>query len=184
MKMNLTGKLLIAPPNVRGNFWSKTVIFVTEDHDQGSVGLVLNRQSKMTIKEFASQCGYDVDVPEQVHIGGPVNTRALTVLHDSKWRCDNTLRINKHFSVSSSKDILNRIAMGSGPNYWRLFVGLCTWAPGQLENEFKGNHPYNHDFSWLVATPDYNMVFDLDHQDQWTQAIEQSGMEFVQSVLA
>ena len=54
--MNLTGKLLIAPPSVRGNFWQKTVIYVTENHARGSMGLVLNKVSKMPIREFAQNC--------------------------------------------------------------------------------------------------------------------------------
>jgi putative AlgH/UPF0301 family transcriptional regulator len=43
--MNLTGKILIAPPNVKGNFWQKTVIYITEHHARGSMGLVLNKKS-------------------------------------------------------------------------------------------------------------------------------------------
>ena len=181
--MNLTGKLLIAPPNVRGNFWAKTVIFVTENADRGSVGIVVNKRSKMQLREFAEQCGVDLDLPGYVYVGGPVNVKALTMLHSAEWACGNTLRINNEFSISSSGDLLTRIAMGDCPNHWRLFVGLCQWAPDQLESELKGRHPYNHDFSWLTATPHRNSIFGLDGQDQWTQAIEQSGMEFVQRIL-
>jgi putative AlgH/UPF0301 family transcriptional regulator len=74
--------------------------------------------------------------------------------------------------------------MGDHPKHWRLLVGLCAWAPDQLTNEIKGIPPYNHDFSWLTATPNYTSVFGLDTQDQWTQSIEQSGSEFVQNLLA
>jgi putative transcriptional regulator len=77
--MSTTGKLLIAPPNVRGNFWQRTVIFVTEDHDRGSVGLVLNKTSKMSIKEFSEQHGVESDIEGSIYVGGPVNVNALTV---------------------------------------------------------------------------------------------------------
>jgi putative AlgH/UPF0301 family transcriptional regulator len=53
-----------------------------------------------------------------------------------------------------------------------------------LENEIKGQEPYNHNTSWLVATPNTDFVFNLDESEQWTQGIEQSGMEFVNSLLA
>jgi putative transcriptional regulator len=182
--MNLTGKLLIAPPSVKGNFWQKTVIFVTEDHDRGSMGLVLNKESKMPIREFAQQNGLNVDIDGFVHVGGPVNVKALTLLHSSEWACGNTMRLTDHFSLSSSHDLLQRLSVGDCPNHWRLCMGLCAWAPDQLDSELFGRHPYNHNLSWLLATPNYQTVFGLDGRDQWTQGIEQSGMEFVQNILA
>lgn len=182
--MNLTGKILIAPPNVRGNFWQKTVIFVTEDHARGSMGVVLNKQSKMSIREFGEQCNVDIDLDGFVYVGGPVNVKALTLLHSSEWKTNNTMQVNNEFSISSSHELLHRLAMGDHPKHWRLLVGLCAWAPEQLTNEIKGVPPYNHDFSWLTATPSYTSVFGLDDKDQWTQSIEQSGTEFVQNLLA
>jgi putative AlgH/UPF0301 family transcriptional regulator len=94
------------------------------------------------------------------------------------------MQVNEQFSISSSQELLLRLAMGDHPKHWRLLVGLCAWAPDQLTNEIKGIPPYNHDFSWLTATPNYTSVFGLDTQDQWTQSIEQSGSEFVQNLLA
>ena len=182
--MNLTGNLLIAPPNVRGNFWQKTVIFLTEHHKNGAVGLVLNKQSQMTITEFASQHNINLDIPGYIHVGGPVNVKALTMLHSSEWSCGNTMSINDKFSLSSSPDILTNLAMGNIPKVWRLFVGLCGWTSGQLENELHGNPPYNHNNSWLIASGSQQIIFELDSQTQWTEAIEHSGSEFAQSVLA
>jgi putative transcriptional regulator len=182
--MNFTGNLIIAPPSVRGNFWEKSTIFLTEQHNKGAVGLVLNKRSQMTIKEFALQHNVSLDVAGFVHIGGPVNVKAFTMLHSAEWKCSNTMRINDTFSISSSADILTNLAMGNCPARWRLFVGLCGWTPGQLENEIQGNPPFKHNHSWLVATADQDLVFDLDNQSQWTKAIDHSGNEFARSILA
>jgi putative transcriptional regulator len=182
--MNLTGKLLIAPPSVRGNFWQKTVIFVTENHIRGSMGIVLNKKSKMPIREFAQQCGVECNIPGVVYVGGPVNVKALTLIHSSEWSCSNTMHINNEFSISSSHDLLHKLATGDRPYKWRLVLGLCAWAPEQLENELKGVDPYSHNMSWLIATPNHNNVFELEGPDQWTTSIEQSGLEFVQTILA
>lgn len=182
--MNLASNLLIAPPKVRGNFWQKTVIFLTEHHSRGAVGLVLNKRSQMTITEFASQNNVKLDTPGFVYVGGPVNVKALTMLHTPEWACSNTMRINSNFSLSSSADILTSLAMGNAPRQWRLFVGLCGWTQGQLENEIAGNPPYEHDKSWLISSSNPTLVFESDKEDQWTQSIEQSGSEFAQSILA
>jgi putative transcriptional regulator len=181
--MNYNGKLIIAPPSIRGNFWQKSVIFITENHFKGSMGVLLNRNSKNTIKDFGTQVGFSCNIPGYVYIGGPVSTKALTILHSSEWRCENTLEINNDFSLSSHGEILQRLNDGDLPKYWRLFLGLCAWNPKQLENEVFGNHPYNHENSWLIATPTYHNVFELDSTEQWTYAIDKSSSEFVQKLL-
>jgi putative AlgH/UPF0301 family transcriptional regulator len=94
------------------------------------------------------------------------------------------MRVNNGFSLSSSPEILSMLAMGNTPKKWRLFVGLCGWTQGQLENEITGNPPYEHDKSWLIASARHDLVFDLDTQEQWTESIEHSGSEFAQSILA
>lgn len=180
----LAGKLIIAPPNVRGNFWQKTSVFVTEHHSNGSVGLVLNKPSKMSLKEFAKQNNVMLNIPGVVHVGGPVNVKALTMLHTNDWSCSNTMKIDNNFSISSSPDILTNLAMGHAPKQWRIFVGLCGWSKGQLENEIEGNPPYNKNQSWLVATPNIDIVFGQNGQSQWTESIELAGSEFAQKFLA
>lgn len=181
--MSRTGKLLIAPPSVRGNFWTKTVIFVTEDHERGNIGLVLNKPSKMTIREFSAQHGVESEVSGNIYVGGPVNVHALTVLHSSEWECGNTLKINQDYCLSSSSDLLQRFASNDCPKLYRMFAGLCAWAPNQLDCEMKGTQGYDHKFSWLISSSSLNGVFQLDGQQQWTWAIEKSSAEFAQTIL-
>ena len=181
---NLVGNLLIAPPSVKGNFFQKTVVLLTEHHNSGSVGLVLNKPSQVSIKEFAKQNNAMLDIPGVVHIGGPVNVKALTMLHSNDWVCDNTMCINEHFSISSSQEILTKMAMGYVPSKWRIFVGLCGWTKGQLTNELEGRPPYDRNQSWLTATANPEIVFGFQTQTQWTEAIELAGSEFAQKILA
>lgn len=181
---DLVGKLLIAPPSVRGNFFQKSVILLTEDHVKGSVGVVLNKPSTVTLKDFARQNNVALDIPGYAYIGGPVNVKALTMLHTNDWACANTLRINNKFSLSSSPEILTNIAMGYVPKQWRIFVGLCGWSKGQLQNEIEGVAPYDRNQSWLTSTSDLDLVFNKTGQEQWTEAIERSGSEFAQKFFA
>lgn len=182
--MNLAGKILIAPPSVKGTFWQKTTILLTENHASGSVGLVLNKPSKMSLNEFAKQNNVILNVPGVIHIGGPVNVKALTLLHTNDWVCSNTMQIDNNFSISSSADMLAKMAMGYVPSRWRMFLGLCGWTKGQLQNEIDGIPPYSKNNSWLTATSNENIVFDFDSQTQWTESIELSGSEFAQNLLA
>jgi putative transcriptional regulator len=181
--MELTGNLLIAPPAVKNNFWHKTVILVTEHHAHGSVGLVLNKRSQMSLVEFGSQIGININLPGFVYIGGPVNPKNLTVLHSKEWSSSNTMPINEHFSLSSSNDMIPRIANGDIPEYYRVFLGLSGWAPKQLISEIAGTPPWTHENSWLLTKADKTLVFGTDHNEQWCNALDQCGLEFAQSLL-
>lgn len=179
---DLVGSLLIAPPSLLGNFFEKTVILVTEDTFSGSMGIVLNKVSKMSLKEFSRKNNAEIDIPGYVYIGGPVNTKALVMVHSNEWSCDNTMQVSDRFSISSSSHMLTRLSMGDFPRQWRLFVGLCSWSRNQLKQELKGIPPYDHDRSWLTASADLHTVFDFDGEDQWVVSIERSGLEFAQNL--
>jgi putative transcriptional regulator len=182
--MNLIGNLLIAPPAVKGNFWYKTVIMITEHHGQGSVGLVLNKRSNMSVKEFGEQLGFKLDIPGFVYMGGPVNVKNLSFLHSNDWSSRNTMQINSDFSISSDEDILPRLAAGDSPIYWRLFLGVCGWSNGQLIGEIQGNAPWRKEHSWCLASADFDLVFGSDNKDQWCNALDRSGLEFAQNILS
>jgi putative transcriptional regulator len=181
--MELIGNLLIAPPSVKGSFWYKTVVIVTEHHDNGSMGLVLNKRSQMTVNEFAAQLGFNMDVPGFLYLGGPINVKNLSFLHSSEWRCNNTMRINQQLCLSSAEEILPRLALGDRPQQWRMFLGVCGWSPNQLLNEIKGLPPYDESVSWCTAKGDKDIIFGTDLKDQWVQSLERSGQEFAQNIL-
>ena len=182
--MTIVGNLLIAPPAVKGNFWHKTAILVTEHHAHGSVGVVLNKRSELTVKQFGEQIGFTLNYPGYLYVGGPVNSQSLSFLHTNEWVSKNTMRISDKFSVSSADDILPRMAAGDVPIKWRLFLGMCGWGAGQLMGEIKGIEPWSHNNSWITATADLDLVFDQDGKDQWCTALDHSAQEFAQNILA
>lgn len=177
------GNLLIAPPVVKGTFWYKTVIMVTECHLEGTVGLVLNKRSQLSVKEFGEQLNFELDYPGYIYQGGPVNVKSLSFLHTPEWSCKNTMIVNQDFAVSSADDILPRLAMGDHPARWRIFLGMCGWGQGQLESEIKGVPPLNHNSSWCFASSELDLVFNLDNKDQWVAGLDKSANEFAQNVL-
>jgi putative transcriptional regulator len=182
--MNLVGNLLIAPPSVKGNFWHKTVIMITEHHGQGSLGLILNRRSELSLKEFGKQLGFQIDLPGYVYIGGPVNVKNLSFLHSNEWISTNTMRVNDTFSISSAEDILPRMSLGDLPQQWRMFLGVCGWGPNQLMSEIQGQDPWKKETSWCTANGDLDIVFGSDHHDQWCNSLDRSGLEFAQNIFS
>lgn len=182
--LNLEGQLLIAPPSIKNNFWYKTVVMITEHTDNGSMGIVLNKRSSMTINEFSRQLGTTLDIPGFIYQGGPINLKSFSMIHSPEWECSNTMSITDDFCVSSAEDILPRFCLGDMPMHWRMFLGVSGWAPGQLADEIYGNPPRNHNLSWCLSNSDTKLVFDSDGKDQWCNAIDRSGQEFAQKMLA
>jgi putative transcriptional regulator len=181
--MEILGNLLIAPPAVKNSFWNNTVIMVTEHSIHGSVGLVLNKRSDLTIAEFGKQLGIKINTPGYLYIGGPVNSQSLSMLHSSEWSCSNTMQVTEEFSVSSAADVMPRLALGDSPIYWRIFLGLAGWAHNQLLGEINGTPPWRKETSWCLTKPNYDVVFESDQKDQWCKAIDQSASEFAHSIL-
>jgi putative transcriptional regulator len=182
--MELVGNILIAPPAVKNSFWQKTVILITEHSPQGTLGLVLNKPSNMTFVDFGAQLNTILNIPGNVYVGGPINNHSMSMIHTNEWRCKNTMQINSSLSVSSADDILPRLSVGDCPKHWRLFLGMCGWAPGQLMNEFRGVPPFNRNHSWCISKSSIDLSFDYDGMEQWGKYLDKSGLEFAQTILS
>jgi putative AlgH/UPF0301 family transcriptional regulator len=50
-------------------------------------------------------------------------------------------------------------------------MGLCSWAPGQLEAEILGQHPWPNESSWLTAPATEDIIFGVEGMDQWHEAV-------------
>ncbi|HID56391.1 TPA: YqgE/AlgH family protein, partial [Candidatus Poribacteria bacterium] len=71
-----------------------------------------------------------------IYLGGPVSSDRGFVLHKSSpTRWDSTLVVKDGISITTSRDILQAIARGEGPEKRLLALGYAGWSPGQLEQE-------------------------------------------------
>jgi putative transcriptional regulator len=182
--MNIPGTLLIAPPSVNHQLFRTSTVLVTDINGSGTTGLILNRESRMTIAEFGDRLGYDLDhVPSMLHIGGSDRQTSFSILHSPEWDSKNTFRINEYFSVSSDDDVLRKFADGDEPKQWRMFLGMCTWEPGQLDNEVNGIGSPKASINWCTSTCDSELVFDTDLEDIWDTALERCSNEFARNFM-
>jgi|SRR6056300_779417 len=178
--MKYHGKLLIAHPNVeKENIFAKTVIYIyQDDNEQGSVGVILNKASRFKITDICAEKNIVFgDTTKKVYHGGPVNGQALVLLHSNEWQSLNSAPAGNNLSVTSDNVMLEKIATGDEPAYWRLFAGMCGWAPGQLEAELTGQWPYRPENSWLIADADDSLIYDYDGKSQWTNLVETSSQQ-------
>ena len=141
--LSLAGSLLIAHPSLLDPNFCKTVLFLsTNDPEEGSFGLVLNRPSERTVADVLpdQDLGKLGEIP--VLIGGPVATDQLVFASfhwnaaSSKMECEHHLLLDEaQAALATQKKIV------------RAFIGYSGWSKGQLEAELAQH-------AWLVTKPD------------------------------
>lgn len=159
------GKILVAHPNLQSGIFSKSVIILTEHHNSGSVGFILNKPCQVDLGKIMNERGIAWESGDVLYQGGPLNTSALVMLHTDDFSSTNTMHLPGGYAVSSDELMVEKIVMGNVPNAFRFFTGICSWAPGQLDHEIKVNK------SWLTATPNDAMLFNSTGLKQWRKSL-------------
>lgn len=178
------GTLLIAPPHVQHRMWGSATILISNVSDKEVTGILLNKQSNMTLPVLGHRLNYDLDhLPGLLHLGGTDRQTSFSVLHSNDWSSVNTFKVNDHLSVSSDDEVLKRFENGDEPEYWRMFLGMCTWTPIQLENELAGLGSPKTDINWCVSTCDNDFIFETDIEDMWDVALERCSLEFAKNFM-
>jgi putative transcriptional regulator len=164
--MNLAlGKILVSHPNLDSGIFSKSVILLTEHHNAGSVGFILNKPCNIDLGKLMSDRGIAWHSGDALYTGGPLNTSSLVMIHTDDFNSQSTMHLPGGFAVSGDELMIEKIVMGNRPNAFRFFTGVCSWAPGQLMNEIQ------HNKSWLTATPNDAMLFNSTGLKQWRRAL-------------
>lgn len=174
--LNLSGQFLIAMPNQAGDEFDHTVIYICEHTSAGTVGLVINRTSDVTISDVLTQLEvvdemsiqYAARGTETVFFGGPVQTQRGFILHTPFQKYAATIKVNDHLGMTSSRDILEDVARGNGPQQMLLALGCAAWAPGQLEEELAQN-------VWLTVPADEHILFETLPREKYNQAMRSLG---------
>lgn len=171
----LTGKYLVASPDLTDPNFHHTVIYLVHHDDQGAMGLVINRlMAKGPVGKLLEAFGLEGEPGSQaqvkMHYGGPVDPGSSLVLHRSDYRNDTTTDIGNHLAVSSSDEALADLAMDRGPRESLLILGYAGWASEQLENEISSG-------SWHVVDADDTLLFDDDITTKWQRALALRGFE-------
>ena len=170
---NYQGTLLVAHPRLPlGNPFKETVIYVTQDNSNATIGLVLNVNSNTSVQKICNEKGIlFTDGRPKIYKGGPINSTALMMLHSNEWSSEHTTEAGLSYSVSSDTFMFEKIGQGDYPLYYRIFAGITAWQPGQLNAEVKGAGPYTGTQSWLLVKPDDEIMFGSQGAEQYQQAL-------------
>jgi putative transcriptional regulator len=186
-KLNLTGQFLIAMPAMTDPFFSKTVTYICTHNQDGAMGVILNRSADITLANLFQQIKLETEsatlLKTPVHFGGPVQIERGFILHDilpaPYDEFNSTIIINNVVALTTSKDILEAVALNNGsqnnvPHKMLVALGYAGWTAGQLEAELAQN-------AWLsIETTNlkdiHNLIFDAPNHEKFDLAMGMMGL--------
>ncbi|MGP1609362.1 MAG: YqgE/AlgH family protein [Burkholderiales bacterium] len=173
--VNLTDHFLIAMPAMTDPYFSRTLVYIAEHNDQGALGVIVNRPIDMSLAtlfekiDVALEADGFADLP--VFFGGPVQTDRGFVLHRPIGAWQSTLAINQHIGLTSSRDVLQSVALEGKPQDVMVTLGYSGWSAGQLEQELAQN-------AWLTVPAQARILFDMPYEERLASAMETLGIDF------
>ena len=166
------GCFLIANPTLRDPNFSRTVVLLCEHNDEGSMGLVINRPTEHTIA--AAITGMPQRATQPLFWGGPVQQRMVLVLHRSQLDAPGSKVIVDGMALGADREVLVHLFGHSEDpaRHVRVFSGYAGWAAGQLEAEMR-------EHSWIVCPARAQLVFGLEPDTIWAEALLALGPQYV-----
>ncbi len=161
------GTLLLANIDLLEPTFRRSVIYVVEHNDGGTLGVVLNRPSEMAVYNVLPQWADLAAKPKSMFIGGPVKRDAAL--------CLGTLRVGADpEGLTGVRHVAGRIVMvdlDSDPELIatavegiRIFAGYSGWTIGQLDGEIERN-------DWIVLSALPSDVLVQPRVDLWSRVL-------------
>jgi putative transcriptional regulator len=171
---SLNNQLLIAMPGMADPNFSTTVTLVCEHNDDGALGIVINRPSNMDLGGLFQQLSV-AEADEKVSCapvldGGPIARERGFVLHTPSGEFESSVAVSKDIQLTFSRDVLDSLAAGLGPDNSIVALGYAGWEPGQLEAEMLRN-------AWLTVPATPELIFEVPFEMRWSKAAETMGID-------
>ncbi|MDP2158328.1 MAG: YqgE/AlgH family protein [Nitrospirota bacterium] len=173
MKMeSLSGNFLVASPGLDDMNFGQTVVLVCDHTEDGAFGLVVNKvimeSFQALLLNFNIEAGL-VDLP--VYYGGPVRPEQGYIVYSPFRKKYGNLKIRRTIGVSSSRELLQDIVLGKGPEHYLFALGYSGWNANQLEGELMTD-------GWLVTPVDSDILFNVKPAERWRSAARLIGVDF------
>lgn len=171
---SLSNHFLIAMPGMADPNFSTTVTLVCEHNANGALGVVVNRPMELTLGMLLKQLDLaesDSGIASQPILnGGPVAPERGFVLHSAETSYESTVSVSENIQLTLTRDVIDAMASGSGPDKCLIALGYAGWESGQLEQEMLSN-------TWLTVPASAEVVFDVPFESRWAVAANTIGID-------
>lgn len=161
-----SGRFLLALPMIGDDRFDHAVIYIAHHDESGALGIAMGEPMTVRASEVFDAAGVEcaLDHDPSVLRGGPVEPGRGFVLHSRDWMGPGSVTADAGEAdspaLSGSREVLEAIASGTGPDEWQVALGYAGWGPGQLESEVVGN-------AWHVTAYDHHIGFVVPPDQRW-----------------
>ena len=172
------GTLLLANTDLLEPTFRRSVIYVVEHNDGGTLGVVLNRPSETAVHNVLPQWSDLTTKPKTMFIGGPVKRDAALCLGSLRIGVDpEGLPGLRHIAgrivmvdLDADPDLIAKAVEGV-----RIFAGYSGWTIGHLEGEIERD-------DWIVLSALPSDVLVQPRVDLWSRVLRRQPLPM--SILA
>ena len=184
--MPQSGSLLVANPLLPDPNFDRTVVLLIAHNEEGALGLVLNRPSKMEVAEPLPQWEHLAAEPAVLFLGGPVRHEAVICLARNLPGVSGTAATTAAPPIDGTDDTddddddegwkevvpgVATIDLDQDPGavadrvrQVRMFAGYAGWSAGQLEAEIATG-------AWWIVDAEPADAFTLEPADLWERVL-------------
>ena len=158
-------RLLIAAPSLTDPEFFRTVVFLIEHDDTGSVGVIVNRPSHTPVGHILPAWQDVMSEPAVVFNGGPVQRDGALGLGRLRGSTDAGTGLRAVSGGLALVDLdADAGAVAGGASNLRVFAGHSGWEVGQLEAEIA-------DGGWFVVAGGLDDVFSTQPGRLWRSVL-------------
>ncbi|HPD64970.1 MAG TPA: YqgE/AlgH family protein [Bacteroidia bacterium] len=164
------GRLLVSIPFLNDQFFSRSVVLLTEHNEDGSVGFILNKPLETTITEAISDFP---DFEAVLHVGGPVDSSSLFYVHTLGDIIPESLPVLDGLYWGGDFDVIKTLIRKRQikPSEIKFFVGYSGWASEQLDREIRER-------SWVVQKSTTRIIMKQSSEEYWKYFIKKTDREY------
>lgn len=172
---SLKNNFLIAMPRMGDPTFHHAVAYVYEHSEEtGALAIIINKPMRITLGDVLQHLS--IPIKQQnvekypVLLGGPIAPEQGFIIHRNGHFLDEpALATTDEIRISTSRNVLQAIAAGTGPEEVMVSLGYSAWKSGQLEDELLNN-------IWLVAPADAKILFHTPFEQRWQSAAASIGI--------
>lgn len=166
------GDLLVASTDLHEPTFRRTVIYIIEHNEAGSLGVVLNRRSDTALHNVFPAWESLAPRPKAVYVGGPVRRDSAICLGVLRLGIDaegvpGLRRVDgRVVMVDLDEDPESLATVLEGI---RVYAGYSGWTMGQLQGELDRE-------DWLVVSSRAQDVLCQPREDLWAKVLRRQPM--------
>jgi putative transcriptional regulator len=158
---------LVAKPELQDPNFAQSVVLVVFPKEGGPVGVIINRPTKLSLKDGFPEQPQLKDRGDALYFGGPVKTNGLMFLFRSGSPADNAFPVIEDLYLSGDGELLHRLLAQKATQVQRFFLGYAGWSGPQLEHEIALG-------AWFVVEADLDTVIRADPKTLWRDLLRRA----------